>query len=119
MVERSPRQAEADEPVRDGEARKPVWIAIQDYIVDLINGPDYSPGDKVPSDLRPFSALRLWVHRSAEEAERHATTEVELHRRNSASFRLHIQTCAVVVVEGATVIPLHMEPPPCSSLDSS
>jgi hypothetical protein len=31
---------------------------------------------------------------------------VELHRRNSASFRLHIQTCAAVVVEGATVTPL-------------
>src|ERR1700756_783213 len=34
------------------------------------------------------------------------TTEVELHRRNSASFRLHIQNCAVVVVEGATIPPL-------------
>jgi hypothetical protein len=32
---------------------------------------------------------------------------VELHRRNSASFRLHRQTCAVVVVEGATIAPLH------------
>jgi hypothetical protein len=31
---------------------------------------------------------------------------VELHRRNSAPFRLHIQNCAVVVVEGATVTPL-------------
>jgi hypothetical protein len=32
---------------------------------------------------------------------------VELHRRNSASFRLHIQNCAVVVVvEGAIVAPL-------------
>jgi phosphoglycerol transferase MdoB-like AlkP superfamily enzyme len=30
---------------------------------------------------------------------------VELHRRNSASFRLHIQNCAVVVVEGATIPP--------------
>ena len=29
-----------------------------------------------------------------------------MHRRNSASFRLHMQTCAVVVVEGATVTPL-------------
>jgi len=32
---------------------------------------------------------------------------VGLHRRNSASFRLHIQNCAAVVVEGATVTPLH------------
>ena len=28
-----------------------------------------------------------------------------MHRRNSASFRLHMQNCAVVV-EGATVTPL-------------
>src|SRR3982074_433044 len=46
------------------------------------------------------------------------TTEVELHRRNSASFLLHIQNCAVVVVvEGATISPLHMEPPPCAPSD--
>ena len=37
--------------------------------------------------------------------------------RNSAKFRLYVQNCAAVVVEGATVIPLHMEPPPCSPLD--
>jgi hypothetical protein len=35
------------------------------------------------------------------------TTEVELHRRNSAAFRLHIKIRAVVVVEGATVTPIH------------
>ena len=29
-----------------------------------------------------------------------------MHRRNSASFRLNIQNCAMVVVEGATVTPL-------------
>jgi hypothetical protein len=29
-----------------------------------------------------------------------------LHRRNSASFRHYIQSCATVVVEGATVTPL-------------
>jgi hypothetical protein len=28
---------------------------------------------------------------------------VEVHRRNSASFRLHVRTCAVVVVEGAAI----------------
>ena len=26
-----------------------------------------------------------------------------MHRRNSASFRLHLRICAVVVVEGATI----------------
>ena len=30
-----------------------------------------------------------------------------MHRRNSASFRLHIQNCAVVVVEGATITLLY------------
>ena len=38
-------------------------------------------------------------------------------RRNSAKFRFYVQNCAAVVVEGATVTPLHMEPPPCSPLD--
>jgi hypothetical protein len=32
--------------------------------------------------------------------------QVELHRRNSASFRFYIQTSAAVVVEGATVTSL-------------
>ena len=41
-------------------------------------------------------------------------TKAELHRRNSASFRYYVQIRAAVVVEGATVPPLHMEPPPCS-----
>jgi hypothetical protein len=34
------------------------------------------------------------------------TTKAELYRRNSASFRLHMQNGAVVVVEGANVTPL-------------
>jgi hypothetical protein len=42
--------------------------------------------------------------------------QVKLHGRNSASFRFYIQTCAAVVVEGATITPLYMEPPPCSRL---
>lgn len=37
----------------------------------------YAAAGQVPADLRPFSALRLWLHRSAEEAERQAATEVE------------------------------------------
>lgn len=31
-------------------AGKPVYVAIQDYILELIGGPDFSPGDKVPSE---------------------------------------------------------------------
>ncbi len=38
----------------------------------------YAASGLVPADLKPFSSLRLWVHRSAEEVARHATTEVEL-----------------------------------------
>ena len=41
-------------------------------------------------------------------------TKAELHRRNSASFRYYVQIRAAVVVEGATVTPLHVEPPPCA-----
>ena len=48
-----------------------------------------------------------------------ATTEVELHRRNSASFRLYVQSRAAVVVEGANITSMHMEPPPCLPLDFS
>ncbi|MCA8965715.1 MAG: hypothetical protein H6838_10690 [Planctomycetes bacterium] len=38
----------------------------------------YAVDGHVPADLRPYSELRLWVHRSADEVARHATTEVEL-----------------------------------------
>lgn len=37
----------------------------------------HAAAGQVPADLRPFSALRLWLYRSAEEAERHPATEVE------------------------------------------
>jgi hypothetical protein len=40
-------------------------------------------------------------------------TKAELHRRNSAKFRLYVQIRAAVVVEGATMTSMHMEPPPC------
>lgn len=83
MIERSPRHAETDEPVRDSEPRKPVWIAIQDYIVELINGPDYSPGDKVPSEralAEQLGANRMTVRKAIEKLvdrgilERHGTS---------------------------------------------
>jgi GntR family transcriptional regulator len=31
-------------------ARKPIYVAVQDYVLDLINGPDYGPGDRIPSE---------------------------------------------------------------------
>lgn len=29
---------------------KPIYVAVQDYLLDLINGPDYGPGDRIPSE---------------------------------------------------------------------
>ncbi len=68
------------------------------------------------------------------KAARH--TRLEIRRRMSAAcpfqpprrsciaatpprFDIMSKFCAAVVVEGATVIPLHMEPPPCLPLDFS
>lgn len=36
-----------DDPVKRA---KPIYVAVQDYLLDLINGPDYGPGDRVPSE---------------------------------------------------------------------
>ena len=83
MVERAPRQADVDEPSQGPASRKPVWIAIQDYIVELINGPDYSPGDKVPSEralAEQLGANRMTVRKAIEKLvdrgilERHGTS---------------------------------------------
>lgn len=35
------------EPVKRA---KPIYVAVQDYLLDLINGPDYGPGDRIPSE---------------------------------------------------------------------
>lgn len=29
---------------------KPIYVEVQDYVLDLIGGPDYGPGDRVPSE---------------------------------------------------------------------
>lgn len=29
---------------------KPIYVEVQDYLLDLISGPDYGPGDRVPSE---------------------------------------------------------------------
>lgn len=29
---------------------KPIYVEVQDYLLDLINGPDYGPGDRIPSE---------------------------------------------------------------------
>lgn len=33
-----------------GNARKPIYVEVQDFLLDLINGPDYGPGDRIPSE---------------------------------------------------------------------
>src|SRR6516165_10665566 len=48
----------------------------------------------------------LEVRRRISAACSFSDHQVKLHRRNSASFRFYIQTCAAVVVEGAAVTPL-------------
>ncbi len=35
------------EPVKRA---KPIYVEVQDYLLDLISGPDYGPGDRVPSE---------------------------------------------------------------------
>lgn len=29
---------------------KPIYVEVQDYLLDLIGGPDYGPGDRIPSE---------------------------------------------------------------------
>lgn len=64
----APGQANASSPPA-GKA-----LRIQAFAKSFV----YAAAGQMPADLRPYSALRLWLHRSAEEAERHAATEVEL-----------------------------------------
>ena len=38
-------------------AAKPLYLAIEDHVLDLIAGPDYGPGDKIPSERQLADAL--------------------------------------------------------------
>lgn len=51
-------------------AGKPVYVAIQDYILELIGGPDFSPGDRVPSERAladRLGANRMTVRKAIEK----------------------------------------------------
>lgn len=42
-----------------GKARKPIYVEVQDYLLELINGPDYGPGDRIPSERTLADALGI------------------------------------------------------------
>lgn len=49
---------------------KPVYVAIQDYILELISGPDFSPGDRVPSErtlAEELGANRMTVRKAIDK----------------------------------------------------
>jgi len=41
------------------KAGKPIYVAVQDYLLDLIGGPDYGPGDRIPSERTLADALGI------------------------------------------------------------
>ncbi|MEJ1160616.1 GntR family transcriptional regulator [Prosthecomicrobium sp. N25] len=69
---------------RDEEgSRKPVYVQIQDYILDLISGPDFGPGDKVPSERTLAETLgvnRMTVRKAIDKLVERGVLE-----RNSTS----------------------------------
>lgn len=54
---------------------KPIYVAVQDYLLDLINGPDYGPGDRIPSERVLADTLainRMTVRKAIDKlVERH------------------------------------------------
>ena len=83
MVERAARPMTNEDQAETSGPRKPVWITIHDYIVELINRPDYAPGDKVPSEralAEQLGANRMTVRKAIEKLvdrgilERHGTS---------------------------------------------
>ena len=38
---------------------KPIYVEVQDYLLDLIGGPDYGPGDRIPSERTLADALGI------------------------------------------------------------
>lgn len=38
---------------------KPIYVEVQDYLLDLIGGPDYGPGDRIPSERTLAEALGI------------------------------------------------------------
>ena len=38
---------------------KPIYVEVQDYVLDLIGGPEYGPGDRIPSERTLADALGI------------------------------------------------------------
>jgi DNA-binding GntR family transcriptional regulator len=38
---------------------KPIYVEVQDYLLDLIGAPDYGPGDRIPSERTLADALGI------------------------------------------------------------
>lgn len=51
-------------------AGKPIYVAIQDYVLELVSGPDFSPGDRVPSErtlAEQLGANRMTVRKAIDK----------------------------------------------------
>lgn len=68
---------------KDGAKAKPVYVRIQDYLLGLIGGPDYGPGDRIPSERTLAETLgvnRMTVRKAIDKLvergvlERHSTS---------------------------------------------
>lgn len=82
--------------------RKPIYVAIQDFIVDLINGPDYSPGDKVPSEralAEQLGANRMTVRKAIEKLVERGVLE----RNGTSGTRIPLPQVARPIEIGASV----------------
>lgn len=67
----------------DDDRAKPVYVRIQDYLIDLINGPDYGPGDRIPSERTLAETLgvnRMTVRKAIDKLVERGALE-----RNSTS----------------------------------
>jgi GntR family transcriptional regulator len=67
----------------DAGKTKPVYVRIQDYLLDLIGGPDYGPGDRVPSERTLAETLgvnRMTVRKAIDKLVERGVLE-----RNSTS----------------------------------
>lgn len=45
-----PRRAPANAPKPRGRRAAPLYRQVEDYVLNLVGGPDYAPGDRIPSE---------------------------------------------------------------------
>lgn len=62
---------------------KPIYIQVQDHVLNLINGPDYAPGDRVPSER--MLAETLGVNRMTVRKAMDKLVERQVLERNGTS----------------------------------